>query len=328
MASAEPHRVSAYSSDLRWRMVYQRHILGLTCRESARNLNVDASTVSRVVARFDSTGSVDTKPRKGAPKTLTRYDEFLIIDAVLEKPSSFLYEIHRHLRLFTGTDVSESTICRVLKKNNFSRKKLRHVATQRNESLRAQFQSDVSIYDPEMLLFIDETGTNRRSALRRFGYSLVGWRACSNSLLVRGKRYSAISILSLQGILDTYITPDSVNGDIFENFLEKCLRRHIMPFDGKNPHSVVVLDNASIYHLDYSVDMIRSVGALVHFLPPYSPDLNPIEEAFSKLKYYLRANDSAVQSVPQEEIEDFILAGFCTITQDDCEGWIQHAGYM
>ena len=235
------------------------------------------------------------------------------------------YEIQRHLRLFTGTYVSESTICRVLKKNNFSRKKLRHVATQRNEYLRAQFQCDVSIYDPEMLLFIDETDTDRRSALRRFGYSLVGRRACSNSLLVRGKRYSAISILSLQGILDTCITPDSVNGDIF---LEKCLLRHIMPFDGKNPHSVVVLDNASIHHLDHIVDMIRSVGALVHFLPPYSPDLNPIEEAFSKLKYYLRANDSAIQSVPQEEIEDFILAGFCTITQNDCEGWIQHAGYM
>ena len=67
--------------------------------ETARNLNVDASTVSRVVARFDSTGSVDTKPRKGSPKTLTRYDEFLIIDAVLEKPSSFLYEIQRHLRV-------------------------------------------------------------------------------------------------------------------------------------------------------------------------------------------------------------------------------------
>lgn len=305
--------------------LFTKLILGLSYREVAGNLNVDPSTVSRVVARFECTGSVDTKPRSGAPCKLSTFDEFLIIDTILEKPSSFLYEIQR---LVTGTDVTEATICRVLKKNNFSRKKLRHIAIQQNASLRAQFLSDVSIYDPEMLVFIDETGTDRRNSIRRFGYSPVGQCACSSSLLARGKHYSAISVLSQQGILDAYVTPDSVNGDVFEDFVEKCLLRYIMPFDGVNPHSVVILDNTAIHHIDRIVQTIQSVGTLVHFLPPYSPNFNPCKETFSKLKYYLRANDSALQSTPQEEIEDFIFAGFCTITQDDCIGWMQHSGYI
>ena len=55
---------------------------------------------------------------------------------------------------------------------------------------------------------------------------------------------------------------------------------HLMPFDGHNPLSVVILDNSSIHHMQETVRMIQEVGATVHFLPPYLPDLNPIEEAF------------------------------------------------
>ena len=59
-----------------------------------------------------------------------------------------------------------------------------------------------------------------------------------------------------------------------------------------------------------------------------TPDLNPIEEAFAKLKAYLRANALAIQAVPDEELEDFILAGISCITKFDCAQWIQHSGYQ
>lgn len=58
-----------------------------------------------------------------------------------------------------------------------------------------------------------------------------------------------------------------------------------LPFNGFNPLSVVLLDNASIHHTTRPVELIQSVGALVHYLPPYSPDLNPIEEMFQKLRH-------------------------------------------
>ena len=60
----------------------------------------------------------------------------------------------------------------------------------------------------------------------------------------------------------------SVDGDVFYSFVEKFLLPHLMPFDGINPHSVVILDNCSIHHLDATVAMIHEVGAFVHFFAP------------------------------------------------------------
>lgn len=67
-----------------------------------------------------------------------------------------------------------------------------------------------------------------------------------------------------------------------------CYVHHLLAFNGQNPHSVVVLDNCAIHHVEQTIRMIQEVGALVHFLPPYSPDLNPMEEAFSKVKVTLK----------------------------------------
>lgn len=70
------------------------------------------------------------------------------------------------------------------------------------------------------------------------------------------------------------------------------------------------------------------MGALVHFLPPYSPDFNPIEELFSKIKYLLKENDAAIQASHDNMIEDFVLATFSLITVDDCYGWSKNCGYV
>ena len=62
------------------------------------------------------------------------------------------------------------------------------------------------------------------------------------------------------------------------------------PFDSQNTTSVVIMDNASIYHIDSVVSMINATGALIRFLPSYSPDMNPTENAFGEVKHYLQAN--------------------------------------
>ena len=129
----------------------------------------------------------------------------------------------------------------------------------------------MSIYDPESLLFLDEMGSNKMSALRMFGYSPIGTRAYSCSLLLKGTRFSAISMMSINGILDVYVTTNSVNAEIFEDFIDNSFK-HVMPFNGRKPNSVVVLDNASIHHTNGVVQDLQSTGVLVHYLPPYSPD--------------------------------------------------------
>ena len=83
-----------------------------------------------------------------------------------------------------------------------------------------------------------------------------------------------------------------------------------------------------MHHTTRPIELIQSVGAIVHFLPPYSPDLNPIEELFSKVKTCLRENDLPIQSANERGVMDFVEAAFTTITVDDIEGWYSHAGYM
>ena len=133
--STDPYRTSAYSADMRWRMVYQHEVLGLTCRQAARNLNVDPSTVCRVVSRFNETGNVDVQSRNGAPMKLSAFDEFAIMENTLERPDMYLHELQSDIKRTTGTDVDVSTICRFLKRNNFSRKKLSNIALQCNAEL-------------------------------------------------------------------------------------------------------------------------------------------------------------------------------------------------
>jgi len=83
---------------MRWGMVYQLEGLGLPCRQVASNLNVDPSTVSRVVSRFNATGNVDVQPRSGAPMKLSAFDEFAIMENVLKRPDMYLHEFQSDIK--------------------------------------------------------------------------------------------------------------------------------------------------------------------------------------------------------------------------------------
>ena len=85
------------------------------------------------------------------------------------------------------------------------------------------------------------------------------------------------------------------------------------------------MDNASIHHLERVYDIITGVGARLVFLPPYSPDLMPLE-VFSKVKGALKASDSVYLSTTTPSL--IVKLAFSTVTQEDCIGYIRHAGYM
>ena len=114
----------------------------------------------------------------------------------------------------------------------------------------------------------------------------------------------------------------------FCDFIERDILPKLMPFDGNNPRSIVLMDNVRFHHCSDVIAAIESAGALVHFLPPYSPDLDPAEEVFSKVKYFLQQNDEVIEGTSEEEFDDFILQGFCTVTANDCYGYFKHAGYI
>ena len=166
------------------------------------------------------------------------------------------------------------------------------IAMQRDDDLRAQFSIDVSLFKPEMLIFIDETGSDCRDRLRRYGYSIRGKPPKSIKLLVRGERISVIAAMSSEGVETLKVVSGTVDGDSFLDFIQRDLLPLLLPFNGSNRNSVVIMDNCSVHHVAGVEALITEVGALVHYLPPYSPDLNPIEECFSKAKSCLKHTGS------------------------------------
>ena len=97
------------------------------------------------------------------------------------------------------------------------------------------------------------------------------------------------------------------------------------PFDGTNTKSIAILDNCKIHHAQAVKDLFEDAGIILMYLPPYSPDYNPIEEAFSSVKYYLKDHDELLQSVDDPCI--IIQAAFENISSENCNGWITHSGY-
>ena len=139
-----------------------------------------------------------------------------------------------------------------------------------------------------MLLWFDESGFDNCNSVRKFGYSLWGMHPVDHRLLVRGIRYSVIPVMSATEIHDLYLAEDSVNGERFEYFVRTCLLPILLPYNGINPCSIVIMDNAAIHHVCPVVHLIQSTGAKLVFLPLYSPDLNPLEPVFVKVKPLLK----------------------------------------
>lgn len=114
-SSCEPKRCSAYAQDLRWRMVYERQVLGLTYHNIGANLHVDPSTVYRTVQHFLNTGTVDKKKYNpdNLPRKLNDVIQLLILQLVLDRPGILLREIQDEVMEVAGVDLAESTICQL-----------------------------------------------------------------------------------------------------------------------------------------------------------------------------------------------------------------------
>ena len=276
---------------------------------------------------YHATGSVAPKNQQhGPPRLLSEFEQVALLQSLMIKPTMYLEELQTELYDLTGTWVHVSTICRTVQRLGLTRKKVQLVALQCSMEMQARFMAEISIFDPQMLVWVDETGSARRNSVRTYGYSLKGMRAVSHQLRVGGKRINAIGVMSMQGMEDVYIVEGIVNGDVFERFVTRSLIPILKPFNGINSHSVVIMDNASIHHLDKIAEIIAGTGALLRFLPPYSPELNPIEHVFSKVKAFLKANDTVY--INTQFPTTLVTMAFCTITQSDCINYIRHSGHM
>ena len=270
--------------------MWQHIALELPFRSIAKNLSISVGIAHNIFKRFQSTGEVDPKPatRRESLRKLDNHHKLYVIGLIVASPDLQLSELVSKVQEITGITVHVSTICRLLAEHGFTRKKVQHVALQRRMDLRAAYMASVYMISEEMFVWVDESGSDSKDQLRKYGYALRGERAICRRLLVRGKRISAVAALSSEGLVALELMDGSVDGDAFFDFVRGSLIPEMNPFDGVSPMSVAVMDNCSIHHTEDVAELFRNAGILLLYLPPYSPDLNPIELAFGYVKAYLK----------------------------------------
>jgi transposase len=152
---------------------------------------------------------------------------------------------------------------------------------------------------------------------RTYGYAAKGVRAVSWEPAGKGTRLSLIGALSVNGFLGGLEVEGSVNGDVFEVFVQQVVTPHL------RPGMVVLWDNVSFHRRDSLREWIEAHGATVKFLPAYSPEFNPIEECWSKVKAWLKKKTARTVEALQAAITEALQR----VTQRDAWGWFRHAGY-
>ena len=190
-------------------MAHKKSVSELLC--------ISERTIWRYIRKFQQSGEVRPAKRSNGPqKLLGNFEQLILLRLILHNPSIYLHEIQYKLNTMFGCTVSLTTISRTLHHMGCTRQVIRHIALQRSDNLRAKFMADVSIYNLDMLIWIDESGCDR--AIRKYGYSLRGMCPVDHRLLVRGIRYSTIPIMSTQGIHDVYLAEGTINRDNYIGF--------------------------------------------------------------------------------------------------------------
>ena len=176
------------------------------------------------------------------------------------------------------------------------------------------------VTNADMLMFVDEAAWNRHTSGRRKGWSFNGQRCVQHRFFVRGERFSILPVLTIDGIITHDIIPGSVTTDRFLLFLRELVIPLTNPYPG--PRSVLILDNCNIHHSEKVRALVedKAMCKLI-FLPPYSPDLNPIKQAFFSIKSYLRRH--------WDDFSLSIIDAAChNITGDMAWGFIWSSGYV
>nr|GAT53351.1 transposase domain-containing protein [Mycena chlorophos] len=286
------------------------------------------ATFWRSMREFRTTGR-PSKPqswRKGRKRLALRGDLNYILAILRKWPDLFLDEFLLHLRHNRLLSIHFNTVCLELLRQGISYKKLQKIAAERSEPLRMDFVRRMAEYTPEQLGFIDETSKDERTRSRRYGRAKKGQRAVVREPFVRAVRLSATGLLTLDGMMSTRVVVGSMNRRAFIDFLEHHVMPLTTPFPG--PLSVLVMDNAKIHHGDAIRDLANQYGVRIEYLPPYSPDFNPIEEAFSKVKTFIRRNRDVFALRRGAGLLYDMRVAMETITPQDARGYFVHAGYV
>lgn len=182
--------------------------------------------------------------------------------------------------------------------------------------MRAAFRETVATLDVRRLKFVDESGANL-AMTRRYGRATPGQRVVDHVPENYGVNWTMLAALGLEGLHAPWVVDGAVNGDIFRYWVRDVLGPTLRPGD------IVLWDNLPTHKVAGIEALITACGARLLPLAPYSPDLNPIEQCWSKIKTYLRR----VKARTIDTLIDAIKQALDTITTTDIRGWFAHCGY-
>lgn len=213
-----------------------------------------------------------------------------------EAPEMYLSEIQDWIALAFEVHISRAALHQNIRDAGITFKLLRRAAAERDEDLRQEWKLEVNAhFMASQMVFIDETSKDERTIYRHYGRSVAGTRATISANFVRGERYSMVAALSLDGYDTVRVVSGSVDGEEFLDFIANDVVRcsstcsyfysTICQLPNMNPYpqdkSILILDNCAIHKTRALREIVEGSGQVLLFLPPYSPDFNPIEESFS-----------------------------------------------
>ncbi len=310
-----------YSIDLRQRIVDSYTAGEGSIRQLAKRYKVGPDCVRRLLKRHRETGSVKPFPQGGNPQPKLSSSHLEVLKTLVDEDNdATLAQLAQRLEQRTEIKVSPSTISRGLGHLEITRKKKSLKAskayTDEVQQQRRDYWQDVAEIKVSDFVFLDETGFNR-AMVEVYARALRGQRAYGPKP-PRGKNISVIGAMSLvAGFMAGFSFEGGTNGDTFLWYVEQVLVPNLWP------GAVVVMDNLSAHKVDGVVEAIERAGARVLYLSPYSPDFNPIENLWSKLKQYVRLAETSTK----EMLHSAIQAGLDRISLEDVRNWFCHCCY-
>jgi len=190
------------------------------------------------------------------------------------------------------------------------------VATERDEQARTSFRERLEGVDPERLRFVDESSTNI-ALTPRYARAPKGERTRGKAPRNWGKNVTLISSITLSGMGASMSIEGPSDTDSFGLYMKEILAPTL------RTRQIVLMDNLSVHRSKWVRELIEERGCQLWLLPPYSPDMNPIEEAFSKVKALLRRAKARVLETLFEATEDALGA----VSAEDARGYFRHCGY-
>ncbi|XP_031565977.1 uncharacterized protein LOC116301108 [Actinia tenebrosa] len=318
--------VASYPEALRWRVIYLSYGEGLRVSEISLILKVSETFVKKIIRIYNGTHSVnDNSHRGGRPRMLDAHDILLVKSIIDQYPEAYEDEISEWLRHVTGKHISVPSISRHLRQIGFSRRKLNVIARQRDERNRAEYRHRVSAFIRNQLLFVDESAKDSRTFQRRYARDLVGTgRISIKGNFTRGSRYSVLAAISVDGVIASHVIDGAYDREQYEFAFLQFILPHIGRFSRQEANSVIIMDNCIIHYSDVVTNAVRNKGGIIMFLPPYSPDFNPIEDCFNFCKKWLQRNQEVCYGYPKRCFE----IALNQVTQAQSIGFFEDCGYL